>query len=463
MDETKLLSFIKLHSPCTLDAIEKNGFGLEEATKLLDRFEAKGIVEITRSEYQKIQLTEEGKRYLEKGFPEEELLKELEAKDVDIQSINPIALGWAKKNGWVSIDGKRVKITDAGRIALKGKYEQKIELEKIVEGNEISKNAINVLEKRGLIEAKKARKIESIAIKKSIEEGISQLTREMLKTGSWKSKSFKSYSIDIEEEKAYPARLHPLHLFINRIRSIWISKGFTEIRNSPIESSFWNFDALFVPQNHPAREMQDTFYLSNPKELDIEESDSIEAIRKLHVKNWKNKWSESLARRGLLRTQTTAATIKYLKKHHSSRLMKFFTVDRVFRNESMDFKHAAEFYQSDGMIVGDNLGLANLKEVLNDFFAELGIEIKIKPSYFPFVEPGLEGDMYDEERGAYIEMVGGGVLRKEIAKAFGIDKTVLAWGIGIDRLLLKQINLENINDLYKNDIDWLRNVESIGI
>ncbi len=216
-----------------------------------------------------------------------------------------------------------------------------------------------------------------------------------------------------------------------------------------------------MPQNHPAREMQDTFYLSKPGEIDIEEKDAIENIKKIHVKNWRSRWNENLARQGVLRTQTTAATIKYLKKHHEDKLMKFFTVDRVFRNESMDFKHAAEFYQSDGMIVGDNLGLANLKEVLGDFFSQLGIEIKMKPSYFPFVEPGLEGDMYDKDRGAYIEMVGGGVLRKEIARAFGINKTVLAWGIGIDRLLLKQIKLENINDLYRNEVDWLRNVESI--
>jgi len=131
----------------------------------------------------------------------------------------------------------------------------------------------------------------------------------------------------------------------------------------------------------------------------------------------------------------------------------------VFRNESTDYKHLAELHQYDGIIVGDNLTLANLIDTLKKFYTKLGLDnFKFRPSYFPFTEPSLEAFYYDEEHGDYIELAGGGIIRKEIIKAMGINKTVLAWGGGVDRLMIsnKIFGLDSIATLFKNDIGWLR-------
>jgi phenylalanyl-tRNA synthetase alpha chain len=280
-------------------------------------------------------------------------------------------------------------------------------------------------------------------------------------SGSGKKDRIRPYDINAPYEKVDAARMHPLHEMISKIRSAWLSMGFIESSGPIVESSFWNFDALFSPQDHPTRDMQDTFFLSNPKMLDIDDVELLGRVKTMHRKGWGQAFNEELSRQAVLRTHTTSVTIKgihrFAKGLQESYPLKLFSVGRVFRNETVDYKHLAEFYQTDGIVIGDRLSLSNLMDVLKRFYSQLGMEeVRFKPSYFPFTEPSLEIQYYDEERKEELEIGGAGLIRKEITKAMGTDKTVLAWGLVVDRLMMHRLGISTITELYKNDVGWLR-------
>jgi len=299
-------------------------------------------------------------------------------------------------------------------------------------------------------------------------EGTGVLTRELLTTGKWENAKFRKYDIFAPSEVLLPARLHPMHEFIDVVRSSWLNMGFTEVSGPIIESAFWVFDALFSPQDHPARDMQDTFFLKNPEKISIEDIGLMNRVKKMHVKNWKEVWKEDVAQQAILRTHTTSVSARYINKvaaqQNINYPLKLFSIGKVFRNESIDYKHLAELYQIDGIVIGNNLTLSNLISVLKEFYTQLGItNLVIKPSYFPFVEPGMEIEYYDEKRKEMIELNGAGIIRKEITKAMGTNKTVLAWVIGLERLMFNFIELNNLTELYKNDLGWLRKRKELKI
>lgn len=474
LEQTKLLSFFeKSHFISIANTCLKLGISEEELNKSINDLESQGLITVVRTQSVTIKITEEGEKNLENGFPEEILLKKLYGKTAKISEVDNIAVIWAKKNGWVKISDGIVSLSDTADVK---DYKHRVLLEKIkaLKNNKEIQNLINrnidtikELEKRKLIKVKENKEIESIEIteKGSNESGgeeISQLTRIMIKEKLWEGKKFKSYSI-YEKTKLYNARMHPVHKFLNKIRSIWIGMGFKEMRGPIIESAFWNFDALFSPQDHPTREMQDTFFLSNPKEIDINDLELLNNVKKMHVKGWQGRWSADLAKQALLRTHSTNVSVHHIMKfgNESDYPIKLFSIGKVFRNESIDYKHLAELFQCDGIIIGESLNLSNLMHIIKIFFHELGFEVKFKPSYFPFVEPGMEISYYDEKHRDTIELGGSGIIRNEITKAMGTNKKVLAWGIGIDRLMFNSLNLDSLSTLYKNEIGWLRNIKDI--
>ncbi|MEM4420456.1 MAG: phenylalanine--tRNA ligase subunit alpha, partial [Candidatus Caldarchaeum sp.] len=229
-----------------------------------------------------------------------------------------------------------------------------------------------------------------------------------------------------------------------------------------VELAFWNFDALFQPQDHPAREMQDTFYLLEPRAGDPP-AQHVEAVRRVHEnggdtgsKGWRYKWSLEEARRLLLRTHTTATTIRHLATVKQPPV-KVFCVDRIFRNEKVDWKHLAEFHQIEGIVVERDASLRMLMGVLRDFYSRLGLrEIRFKPSYFPYTEPSMEVEV--RLGGRWLELGGSGIFRPETTYPFGVKHPVLAWGLGLERLAMVIYGLEDIRTFHLNDLGWLRNV-----
>jgi phenylalanyl-tRNA synthetase alpha chain len=471
-----VLEFLKSRKTVTFEELKSLGISEDAIRWAIEELAEEGAVKIERENLEYVELTQEGKDYL-KIFPEETLMYELGKKgSISVSDIkNQIGLIWAKKNNWIKIENGKILISEEGARYLANKsYKLRDALNSLANNGSCDSSAKSMLIKRGLAITKEKSMVKSITITEKgmsmnlASNEISILTRELLKSGKWRTSRFKPYDINASTEPNYAARLHPLHEFIDSIRKIWLNMGFTEVSGPIIESAFWNFDALFAQQDHPSREMQDTFFLSNPKLISIEDLEALDKVKKMHTKAWKEKWSKEVAEQAVLRTQTTSVSAHYMRKFASvmnaSYPAKLFSVGRVFRNESIDYKHLAELHQVDGIIIGDRLSIANLKDTLKRFYEQAGFpEVRFRPSYFPFVEPGMEVYYYDEHFGDNIELCGAGIIRKEITKAMGLDKMVLAWGGGIERLLMRHLSIENITDLYSNDIGWLRRRKEVII
>ncbi len=429
-----------------------------------------------------LEITAEGLSNIKNGFPEEQLIKRIGNGSVRLSNeISPIALGWAKRNSWINIKDNTVRLSEQGLSALKSDYGKSSLLTKLKEAGdraalgkliESNTQAVKELERRGLIKIKERVLLPEANIPAKtparpagVFAGHGQLTREMIKKWPREKPEFRVYDVNTPVRQAHPARLHPMHKFIDSIRAIWISMGFTEVKGPIIEPAFWNFDALFSPQDHPTRDMQDTFFLSNPRQLDIEDAQLLKGVKEMHETGWKERWNEEIAKQALLRTHATSVSVRHINKFgnedEEKYPMKLFSIGKVFRNETPDYKHLAELFQIDGIIIGNALTLANLIHILKEFYNSIGINAQIRPSYFPFVEPGLEVYYYDDKLKDNIELCGAGVIRKEITKAMGTNKTVLAFGGGLDRLMFNYISLNYLGELYRNNVGWLRSVGEV--
>ncbi len=478
--EIEILKLLKGQKSATPSRLEEQlKLGKDSVVWALENLAKSNAVSITRKSTYGIEISKEGKSYL-KQFPEESLVKALGNGSMPLEKImDKIGLIWAKKNGWIEITGKEAKLLKEGALIADGKKEYATRklindlgsaksdaLEKLLLSN---KEAVQLLSNRNLIKLKERGEITDVSINKSgltlLEQetgkGIGQLTREIIKSRKWQTDGLRGYDVNAPTEPEYAARLHPMHEILDKIRNIWISMGFMEVTGPVIESAFWDFDALFVPQDHPAREMQDTYFLSNPKTIDIEDLELLGKMREAHEKGWQNEWRDTISKQALLRTHTTATTMRQLRKFalESSGYepIKLFSVGKVFRNESIDYKHLAELYQSDGIVIGDGLTLAHLMGILKNYYGALGMDVHMKPAYYPFVEPGLDVYYHDERLGKTIELCGSGIIRKEITNAMGTNKTVLAWGAGAERIGLNLMNVDSLTALYNNNMGWLRN------
>ncbi|MDE1856818.1 MAG: phenylalanine--tRNA ligase subunit alpha [Candidatus Micrarchaeota archaeon] len=468
--EALVLAFLKKRKSSTMEELkEEVGLGQDQIMWALENLSGRGAVKVSKETRVDATLTEEGERYTD-GFPEERLAREIrKAGQIDIgKAGSQIAITWAKNNGWVIIKAGKLILTKEGEKAASGdSYPQRESLNAIRSGKAVDRKMVSLLESRHLIQTVEKKATGAITITPAGEKlevredfGIGQLSKEMIKSREWEKKGLRAYDISAPSERTMPARLHPLTELIDAVRNTWLRMGFSEISGPIIEPAFWTFDALFSPQDHPTREMQDTFYLANPKLLDVKDMELLKSVKRMQEKGWGEKWREELAKQAVLRTHTTSVSVRYIRRFanemQTSYPIKLFSVGKVFRNESIDYKHVAELYQHDGIVMGDNLTLANLIYIMRKFYSALGIEIRVKPAYFPFVEPGLEVFYYNEKYKEWMELNGGGVIRKEITKAMGTNKTVLAWGGGIDRLMFNCMDIDSLITLYKNDPDWLR-------
>jgi len=288
---------------------------------------------------------------------------------------------------------------------------------------------------------------------------VAQLTSDLIRTGSWKDKHLRAYNIDAPVQPVYGAKTHPYQRLIDEMRQIFLEMGFTEIKGEIIQSSFWNFDALFQPQDHPARDMQDTFYLDSTGDVPPEYTDSVAAMHEhggdIDSKGWGGKWSREQAKKNVLRTHTTANTIKYLADNPNPPV-KAFCIDRAYRRETIDPTHTPEFEQLEGVVMDEGMSFSNLLGLLREFYHRVGFaDVRFRPAYFPYTEPSVEPEVYIEGMG-WIELGGAGVFRKEVTEPLGIKYPVLAWGLGVSRLAMLRLGLRDLRTLYQSDIDWLR-------
>mgnify|MGYP000129690061 FL=1 len=296
--------------------------------------------------------------------------------------------------------------------------------------------------------------------KKLDSDMIETLTPAMLKDNSWRGKKFRRYDIKINVPKKYPGKRHFVNQAKQHAKRIWLDMGFEEMGGTIINSSFWNFDALFTAQDHPVREMQDTFFLKGTSKLP--NKTLINKVKKQHEDSWKYKWEEAESKKPVLRTHTTvlsAQTISKLKEKDLPK--KYFALGRNYRNEALDWSHLFEFNQTEGIVIDPKANFRHLLGYLKQFFQKMGYEkVRFRPAYFPYTEPSVEIDLFIEEKNTWIELGGAGIFRPEVVKPlFGKDIPILAWGPGFDRILMSYYQIKDIRDLYKNDLKQLKEIK----
>ena len=444
------------------DAILKGAYLLRE----------KGYADVREVVIKRYRLTEEGKKYLEEGLPEEKLFAFLKEKgEVNLEELEQlfdkktfgIALGWLRRKGAVEVRDKAV------RLVKDVDFKEREYLKLISEGrfDGIPQNILKELKRRKLIEEEEEKEIYVKILRKpevEVKEVITDLTPEIIISKSWKGKEFVKYDIRIPSKEIYGGKIHPYERIIKECRKIFLEMGFTEIKGNYVQPAFWNFDALFQPQDHPARDMQDTFYLDRYVKIP---TDLAEKVKQTHENGWitgstgwRGIWDIRKAKQLVLRTHTTAITIKYLAENPEPPV-KAFCIDRVYRREAIDPTHLPEFDQLEGVVLDRDVGFRHLLGLLKEFFAKMGFEnVRFRPGYFPYTEPSVEPEVYVEGLG-WIELGGAGVFRKEVTEPLGIKGRVLAWGLGIGRLAMLKLGLKDLRRLYLPDIGWLREMPAI--
>lgn len=396
-----------------------------------------------------------------------------------------IALGWIRRKGWGDIakegNDTVITLTQRGREALTKKGPDELLIERLAAGpvdeKDVDRMVIEALKQRKDFLSEKHSTLRSISMTDlgrrvvglglDAKEEVGQLTPELIQSGRWREVDFRKYDVKAFAPTAYGGRKHPLTIQLEKVRSIFLSMGFTELRGGYVESAFWNMDVLFTAQDHPAREMQDTFYIKNPEKIDLSKDEElVERVRQVHENGWttgstgwRYKWSRHEAERALLRTHTTVNTARFIAKHPEPPF-KAFCVGRIFRNEALDSTHLPEFMQIEGIVCEKGANFHMLCGLLKEFYRRMGIsKIRIRPGYFPYTEPSLEIDVL--WNGQWMELGGAGMFRPEVTEPLGVKDPVLAWGLGFERLLMLRWGLKDIRDIYISDVDWLKSMPQV--
>jgi phenylalanyl-tRNA synthetase alpha chain len=244
--------------------------------------------------------------------------------------------------------------------------------------------------------------------------------------------------------------------------------GFKEMSGNITQTSFWNFDALFTPQDHPVREMQDTFFIN--KNGKLPDKKIVDAVRKSHEgglsgsKGWGYKWDIEESKKMIIRVHTTCLSAQTLSKLKEEDLpAKFFAIGWNFRNETVDWNHGFELLQTEGIVVDPNANFQHLLGYLKQFAEKMGFKkIRFRPAYFPYTEPSVEGDVWNEEKQEWVELIAAGIFRPEVTEALlGKPIPVLAWGPGFGRMLMSMFNLKDIRELNENNLTKLRKMKHL--
>lgn len=445
---------------------------LVSASRAAYWLQSKKMVDIDQKTSSFVVLTDRGKMEAAQ-LPERVLVEQLKSgpkKLHDLKGVDiTVALGHAKKRGWVDVN--------KGIAALLGKPEQlpiERDLSKLLKGpvEPDRLEAIEELKQRGLVEiedhVETMVEITPEGERTELVQKVTALSDELIRSGAWKNTSFRAYDVSIPAPEIYPARLHPMRLLIEKIRRIFLDMGFIEGVGNFVESAFWDMDALFVPQDHPAREMQDTFYMKIPPLAKLPDKKFVELVAKTHQDGisgstgWGYEYSAEEAKRTLLRTHTTVVSARNLFKAQPPK--KVFCVGKIFRNETLDFKHLMELYQVEGIVFDENVTFRNHLGYLKEFFTRMGFpKARFRPSYYPYTEMSVDVEVFFEPAKAWLELGGSGIFRPEVVVPLtGIEAPVLAWGLGLDRLAMMVYGLDDIRIPYKNDLGWIRSVPFAG-
>lgn len=470
---------------------KKSNLDKVSVLRSLEFLQNKDAVKLSSSKKKIVEIGVNGALYRKKGLPERRLLNVLgEKRILNFQEAQKLAnlsdeefkasIGALKKKAFIELKNGKV-IFNAKKEEISKKSLEEIFLELLpLEYDSLTPEqlfALNSLQSRKdivIIEEQKTVNIEVTAFGKklilakikpeSLIEAITPKTLENEK--AWKGKRFRRYDVLSQVPMIHGGKRHFVNQSIDYARRIWTDMGFEEMSGDMIVSSFWNFDALFTAQDHPVREMQDTFFLN--KKAELPDKKIVKLVKEAHEKGvdeskgWKYEWNEEEAKKLVLRTHTTCLSSQTLSKLQESELpKKFFAIGKCFRNETVDWSHGFEFNQTEGIVIDEKANFRHLLGYLKQFFNKMGFEkIRLRPSYFPYTEPSVEIDVFHPEKKKWLELGGAGIFRPEVVvPLLGKNIPVLAWGPGFDRILMDYYKVQDLRELYKNDLDYLRRIK----
>ena len=489
------------------EIIRKTNLDQVSVLRALEYLQNKEIVKLNYKTKKIIDVGVNGSLYKTKGLPERRLLNLLGEKRIvplkDAAKLSKISedefkasLGVLKKKALIDLKNRNIMFT-GNKSEISKKSLEELFLESLPLNYDLLEpeqaHALKSLEsRRNIIEIKEAKTIgmevtdlgkKVLESKIETKEMIEQLTSALLKKESlWKGKKFRRYDVTSPVPEISGGKRHFVNQAIDYTREIWTDMGFKEMTGDMVQSSFWNFDALFQPQDHPARDMQDTFFLApsknfekifrgtplGVKESQLPDKKIVAKVKKSHEqgtsgsKGWRYEWNPEVAKQMVLRTHTTPLSAIELSKLKKENLpAKFFAIGKCFRNETVDWSHGFEFYQTEGIVIDENATFKHLLGYLKQFYKKMGFEkIRFRPAYFPYTEPSVEVDVFHPTKKVWLELGGAGMFRPEVTiPLLRKHIPVLAWGQGVDRIIMDYYGIKDLRELYKNDLSQLRKMK----
>ncbi len=501
---------LRLHEQQILSALEKLGgkasveqliaaCGLPDVAVMRSALtlQEKSLLTIRADSQNIIKLTDEGKTYAKQGLPERKLILTVAAmgESADLrqasqkaglqQQFVQIALGWAIRKKWAVYSSQNNTLNISETLLHKAVIPEGCDetLLKYLSGKEQAaldilsddlKEAAEQLKKRKIvtIETKTTRILaltpqgkKAAAEATTSPREVTQLTPELIITGKWKTAKLQKYNIQAPVAKAYGGKKHPYLQFLDEVRAKLVQFGFKEMTGTQAETAFFNFDALYVPQDHPAREPSDIYYIKDPQYGDTTQHEkALKHVKETHENGdqtgstgWGYPYSLEAAQRLILRGHGTCLSARTLERGSFQVPSKHFSIARVYRPEITDKTHLSEFNQVEGIIIDKNLTLKDLLGILGMFATEIAgaDKVRFKPDYFPFTEPSVELSAYKEGYG-WVEFGGSGIFRPEVTLPLGVKEPVIAWGLGVDRLFMMRAGIDDIRMIFSQDLEWLR-------
>jgi phenylalanyl-tRNA synthetase alpha chain len=470
--------------------------GLDPATVTGAAFELRdeGLLAVEEREETDVELTDEGRRYVEDELPEVRLYRAAVGAGADA---DPASMGAVI--GQADLDGSAVDIAlsnyarkgygqiDSGSISADPDVdpdsdEEAAALARIADGEATDEGVLDRLERRGLV-VREDRTVRSVtltddgvdALMEGVElaETVDRLTPELLTSGEWRDVEFTEYNVEADAPAVRGGKTHILRQTADRVKDVLVGMGFQEMAGPHADAEFWINDCLFMPQDHPARTHWDQFALDVPPMQDLPE-DLVDRVRSAHLEGvgddgdgYHSPWTEDVARGVDLRGHTTSLSMRYLSGHEIGELeppQRFFSVEKVYRNDTLDPTHLLEFFQIEGWVMAEDLSVRDLMGTFEEFYRQFGItDIEFKPHYNPYTEPSFELFGRHPETGDLIEIGNSGMFRDEVLRPLGVECDVMAWGLALERLLMLMYGFDDIRDVHGTlcDLELLRETEVI--
>jgi phenylalanyl-tRNA synthetase alpha chain len=455
-----------------------------------------GLVAVEESSEESVSLTDEGATYVDEGLPEVRLYEAaveagadeaavemgrvigqsgLEGAAVDIALSNYARKGYGSiESGEITADPDADPDSDSEATALAA----------LAEGEPADEDGVlDQLERRDLVERSEST-VRSVtltddgvtAMMEGVEtaETVGQITPELLTSGEWEDVEFAEYNVAADAAEINGGKEHILRQTANRVKDTLVGMGFAEMEGPHADAEFWINDCLFMPQDHPARTHWDQFALENPSEIRELPEDLVERVRDAHLngvgedgEGYHSPWTEEVAKGIDLRGHTTSLSMRYLSGYAQGDLEppeRFFSVEKVYRNDTLDPTHLLEFFQIEGWVMAEDLSVRDLMGTFTEFYEQFGItDLEFKPHYNPYTEPSFELFGTHPTTGELVEVGNSGMFREEVLRPLGVDCDVMAWGLSLERLLMLMYGFEDIRDVHGTlaDLELLRNTEVI--